>query len=303
MGKIKNKSAAKKITLDNGDNSDLSETIGDYSTQAVASTAKYKTLESNKLFDFQKPPYYDKLEKKPDLFLKSAYKDEEDSLYYSEEDLLGEDSLDNYSYKYHKMYRLEEKKKNLLDKKTSPILDYLLEVDKDKKIPKSLGLVNRKSKNNEIVANNFLFGDRYAEPFSKGINQRRKLEALNLNENRLSDSGFSKILTMAPKTLLILDISYNPTLTLETYTKIAEYLEDESTILQQFMIEGNQTGDKAIILLSDVIRTNRYLKYWNISKNNITDIGAIEVAKVIKENKILNVLFMHWNKIRETGGK
>ena len=45
------------------------------------------------------------------------------------------------------------------------------------------------------------------------------------------------------------------------------------------------------------------MKFWNISKNNITDLGATEVAKVIKENKVLNVLFLHWNKIREVGGR
>ena len=107
------------------------------------------------------------------------------------------------------MYKLQEKKENFGSKKKSPLLDYLLEVDKEKKIPKSLGLVNRKNKNNEVLANNYLFGDQYAHSFSVGISNRTKLETLNLNANRLSDIGFSKILEMAPKTLKILDISYN----------------------------------------------------------------------------------------------
>lgn len=106
-----------------------------------------------------------------------------------------------------------------------------------------------KIKINEIVANNYLFGERYAEAFSKGIKNRSRLESLNLNSNRLTDVGFSKILHNSPPNLLILDLSYNFNLGMNSYKIIAEYLDEHTTILQQLMIEGNQAGDKPIILI------------------------------------------------------
>lgn len=244
----------------------------------------------------------DKQERCPELLLKLTYEDDDDLLYYSEEDLKGDEALDNYIFKYKNLYKLKEKNDIIGDDGKSPLLDYLLDVDKEKKIPKGLGLVNRKHNPNEVFANNYLFGDRYAESFSKGIKQRRKLESLHLNSNRLTDYGFNEILIKAPNTLLVLDISYNSTLTMNSYKLIADYLDQSTTILQQLMIEGNQTGDKPIILLSKVLLDNRSLKYLNISRNNVTDIGASAVAKMLSKNDVLNVLFMHWNKIREVGG-
>ena len=106
-----------------------------------------------------------------------------------------------------------------------------------------------------------------------------------------------------PQNLLILDISYNFTLGIETYKLIAEYLDEHTTVLQQLMIEGNQTGDKPVILIWKALQYNNNLKFLNISRNNVTDIGATEVAKMLLMNNKLNVLFMHWNKIREIGGQ
>ena len=120
----------------------------------------------------------------------------------------------------------------------------------------SIGSIN----NNEIVANNYLFGERYAEAFSKGIKNRTRLESLNLNSNRLTDIGFSKILQNAPQNLLILDLSYNFTLWMDSYKVIAEYLDDHTTILQQLMIEGNQTGDKPVILICKALQYNKQFK-------------------------------------------
>lgn len=147
------------------------------------------------------------------------------------------------------MYRLKEKNEVFGEEKKSSLLDYLLDVDKEKKIPKSLGLVNRKHKTNEVVANNFMFGERYAHSFSHGLKKRKKLESLNLSMNRLTDNGFASILENAPSNLLVLDISYNFTLGMSTYKLLADYLDQPTTLLQQLIIEGNQTGDKPVLML------------------------------------------------------
>ena len=148
-----------------------------------------------------------------------------------------------------------------------------------------------------------MFGEKYAEAYSKGIKNRIKLESINLNSNRLTDIGFSKILQNAPQNLLILDISYNFNLGIDTYKLIAEYLEDEKSILQQLLIEGNQIGDKSVKLIWKSLQYNNNLKFLNISRNNVTDVGAREISIMLLINNKLNVLFMHWNKVREEGGQ
>jgi hypothetical protein len=303
MGKIKANPMINKITIENDANSELNDTtFGDYSTFSIPNMKDSLSQKSVKMYDFQKSPAHDRREKNPELMQKLAYEDDDEFMYYSEEDLKGDEALDNYSFKYKNLYKLKQKS-DVMGEQKSPLVDYLLDVDKEKKIPKALGLVNRKHNANEVVADNYLFGDNYAKSFSQGIKGRTKLEALKLNANRLTDYGFNEILMNAPNTLLILDISYNSTLTMKTYSLIAEYLDDSSTVLQQLMIEGNHTGDKPVVLLCKVLMENRSLKYLNISRNNVTDTGALAVAKMLCKNDVINVLFMHWNKIREKGGK
>ena len=64
--------------------------------------------------------------------------------------------------------------------------------------------------------------------------------------NRLTDSGFLTILEQAPSSLLILDISNNYNLTIDSYAILAKYLDQPKTLLQQLMLEGNKTGDKPV---------------------------------------------------------
>jgi hypothetical protein len=89
------------------------------------------------------------------------------------------------------------------------LLDYLLEVDKGKKIPRGLGLVNRKSNTNEVKASNFLFGERYAREVSCGIEHRKKLDILDLKDNRLEQEGLEEMLKRCPHGVKVLDLSYN----------------------------------------------------------------------------------------------
>lgn len=260
------------------------------------------TLITRKLYDYQKTPKYDRKEPNTNLMLKSAYEPEDEELYYSEEDLVGDPALDNYTYKYKNMYKLNEKSSVKGEELKSGLLDYLIEVDKDKKVPYSLGYVNRKNGKNEINADHRLFGDRYAKAFSNGLTKRNKCEIINLNMNRLTDTGFLSIQSNFPPGLKILDISNNISLSMTTYKLLAEYLDQPETQLQQLMLESNQTGDKPILVICNALQYNNNLKFLNISKNNVTDIGANAVSKMLVMNNKLNVLFMHWNKIRESGG-
>lgn len=149
MGKIKEEGLIKRLSVEGSFDSDASDgTYGSYFMSSSVNQSYANTNTSSRLYDFRKTPMFDRTEKRPDLHLKNVYaKDEDDELYYSEEELVGDEALDNYSFKCKNMYRIKEKTDIGIDPKKSSLVDFLLEVDKDKKIPKGLGMVNRKNKN------------------------------------------------------------------------------------------------------------------------------------------------------------
>lgn len=100
MEKLKEDLASQRLSLQHELRTELSSSMGDYSTLSATNQSKNRTLNYRRLYDFQKTPMHDRLEKNPDLLLKSAYVEDEEDLYYSEEDLVGDDALDNYSYKH-----------------------------------------------------------------------------------------------------------------------------------------------------------------------------------------------------------
>lgn len=68
------------------------------------------------------------------------------------------------------------------------------------------------------------------------------------------------------------------------------------------MFEGNLFGDETLKLICKMIPQLGYVLVLNISKCNITDIGAEFIAELLKaKNLQLKALLMHWNKITGRG--
>lgn len=61
-------------------------------------------------------------------------------------------------------------------------------------------------------------------------------------------------------------------------------------------------GDYNLELLTKVLTDNNKVTYLNFSKNEITNIGADFICKMLYYNSSINVLFLHWNKILSKGG-
>jgi hypothetical protein len=78
--------------------------LGDYSTIQAHPRSKSTTP---KIYPFQKPQFPQPFPS--DLHLESTYEENTDTE-YEEEELKGEEALDNYGYKFKNMYRLKEKK-------------------------------------------------------------------------------------------------------------------------------------------------------------------------------------------------
>ncbi len=95
--------------------------------------------------------------------------------------------------------------------------------------------------------------------------------------------------------LEILDISYNPRITEQTYTILRGMLEDPYKRLRQLNLEGVNCGDKGLSEIGEALTYNSHLRYLNLSRNKITDKSCETLKELLKLNNSLVILLLHWN--------
>lgn len=61
-------------------------------------------------------------------------------------------------------------------------------------------------------------------------------------------------------------------------------------------------GDMNLDIICKVLQDNNKLLVLNVSKNEITNIGADSVCKMLYYNTTITALFLHWNRILPKGG-
>ena len=99
-----------------------------------------------------------------------------------------------------------------------------------------------------------------------------------------------------------LDLSENSTLSEHFYKKLGGIMQDEMAVLERLEFEDNRIGDQTLVnLIDDCIEGGR-VSFFNVSKNQITDIGAKAIARLIRNSDNLRLLFLHYNKILGVGG-
>ena len=79
-----------------------------------------------------------------------------------------------------------------------------------------------------------------------------------------------------------LDLSNNPLLTKVFYNELCGLLADNTVALERIEIEGNNVGDKVIAEMCKAMMIGKKIVYLNVSKNNITDAGARDIALLIQ---------------------
>ena len=60
-------------------------------------------------------------------------------------------------------------------------------------------------------------------------------------------------------------------------------------------------GDAILHDLCAAMAATKKIKYFNASKNKITDVGARDLALLVSENNKLRLLFLHYNRIMGFG--
>lgn len=178
---------------------------------------------------------------------------------------------------------------------TNPLLSYLNEVDKKHKSPKGFGLVHRKKKD-EINLSSFYLRESYVEAFSKGLNLSKNVQKLNLSRNQLTTNRLIKIILKVPYTLRELNISNNPNLNIEAFKTLGEtLLENHKYKLEKLILEGCHINDQGAAVICKASEYNTNLKFLDLSRNDIKENGAKDIANLISLNTSIVVLFVHWN--------
>lgn len=81
-----------------------------------------------------------------------------------------------------------------------------------------------------------------------------------------------------------------------------ELIEDQRFRVERLDIEECSIGDEGINILAEFASQSPYLKFLNISNNNIKFEGMQLFCEWMMETISLIVLFVHWNPIGHLGG-
>ncbi|CAI2371034.1 unnamed protein product [Moneuplotes crassus] len=213
----------------------------------------------------------------------------------------GKHIIQDYYRKSKNIKRIKEKQKVDGERK-SPLIEFLSEIDTTRAYPRNLGMVNYSGVTDEdINLKSFYMGKRYANAFSKGIRDNPSLKNINISRNNLDDESLKAIIESVSDQVETIDLSNNDKITASGYQKIGLMLEDPQKDLNSLILEGNTIIDPYLCHMKDGLGYNDYLKFLNLSKNNITNKGAKILANILIMNNSLRVLFLHWNKIQPKG--
>jgi len=158
-------------------------------------------------------------------------------------------------------------------------------------------LVHRKTKK-EINLQSFYLRESYVDAFSEGLKLQTNLVTLNLSRNQLTSNRLIKVLFKLPKTLKELILNNNPDLASEAYRVLGEDIIDKPGCkLEKLELEGCRINDTALRPIVKALEYNTSLKFVNLSRNQIREPGALDIAKMIEVNTTLVVFFLHWNKL------
>ena len=78
-----------------------------------------------------------------------------------------------------------------------------------------------------------------------------------------------------------MNLSHNPSLGIQTYTFISQFIEDQSSQLNSLSLEGNKMGNEAFVILASAICYNSSIKVLNVSDNNISDSSMKVCAEMV----------------------
>ena len=154
------------------------------------------------------------------------------------------------------------------------------------------------------MAKSFYITDEYIDPLSKAFHLSDNLRKLDLSRTNLSKNNCKKLILHLPENLESVNFSHNLEFGPENVSLFcSEILDDPRFMLESFIIEECNIGDKGFVEIGKSLSHNQNLRYLDISNNGITFKGTIDFCIHFSTNQFLQILFMHWNLIGHKGGK
>ena len=174
--------------------------------------------------------------------------------------------------------------------KNSPMLKYLQKIDEKKLSPMPMGMIKRKGNITDVEIGMYSMGDSYAEALSEGMNLLSPVK-LQLNDNRLTDQGISKILTnLSYNNLIELNLSNNK-INQDNLYQLDMILTSKSCILQVLKLEGLNLKDIGCKIVCRSLKKNRSLIELSLAKNHIE--GNKTLSSFISQTYSLQKLDLH----------
>ena len=168
-------------------------------------------------------------------------------------------------------------------------------------LPKPMGLVKKAGNAGELDASHFKMGNDYASALA-GAFKYLNPQKVNLHNNRISRKAAPAVFAaLAATDCEQVDLSVNEIGLSGTY-KLGALLEAPECKILHLNLETNRLGDRPVLQLATSLRRNHSLAKLNLGHNLISDVGATAIAGMLCANDCLEILYLHWNKIRGKGG-
>lgn len=141
------------------------------------------------------------------------------------------------------------------------------------------GYSNRYDRNNE--------NNEY-EKFGKNGLQLQPMQSryLNLKGTKMSDKYAAMVLQRLDMFVEDIDLSYNPRVSSLTCEVLSDMFFESQKRLKSINLEGSGIRDKEIPILMQNINYS-FIKYLNLNKNNLTDVGINIISKEISKSMSL----------------
>ncbi|CAM4963032.1 unnamed protein product [Rotaria socialis] len=141
-------------------------------------------------------------------------------------------------------------------------------------------------------------GNTGAQHFATALQKNQTLTILNLESNRVQDDGMKYLAKVLEnnKTLKRLDLEKNPS---DSYAFVsAAFQIQNDPIHSTIYLQSKKIGDDEVRFLADALggTETKFIALY-LSNNEIGDVGAECLARVLQNNKTLEKLFLLHNRI------
>lgn len=213
---------------------------------------------------------------------------------------IGKTAKLDFYHVYRDLVKTKEKNrfKHIED---SPHTAFLLEAERRKLKPFSVGISRALGSEDTIDIRYRMIGDIYAKALSKGMKHMHNLEHLNLKSNRLSEVGSTSILKrVQPYRIQDLNLSDNA-LGTSSVAHLIELLLDGRSAIRSLDLENTGVRGRLLKDLMLALSDNHSLKTLSLAKNKLGDQDAVAIGEMLNFNNGLKKLDLHWNGLRGEG--